>query len=152
VSAVRTAYGREQLGLEILDSYHDIDQMSAGSFDAIFCNHVLEHLPAPRAAFERFARLLRLGGVLVAFVPNAAGESARRLGSAWGPLVCERHTLALDRDFVEAALTQHSFDVHVSSDPYHPYEIVHRLNNNLSTTRIEGDELLIAARRNANSL
>jgi SAM-dependent methyltransferase len=152
VSAVRAAYGREQLGLDILDSYRDIDQMPAGSFDAIFCNHVLEHLPTPRAAFERFARLLRLGGVLVAFAPNAAGESARRLGSAWGPLVCERHTLALDRDFVEAALTRHGFDVHVSSDPYDPDEIVQQLNEGFRTTRFDGDELFIAARRHASRL
>jgi SAM-dependent methyltransferase len=152
VSAARAAFGREHLGLDIVDSYGDIDQMAAGSFDAIFCNHVLEHLPAPRAAFERIARLLRPGGILVAFVPNAGGESARRLGSAWGPLVCERHTLAFDRDFVEAALTRHGFDVHVSSDPYDPDEIVQQLNEGFRTTRFDGDELFIAARRHASRL
>lgn len=151
VSAMRAAYGRVRLGLEIVDSYSDIDRMSPGAFDAIFCNHVLEHLPTPRIAFERFARLLRPGGVVVAFVPNANGASARRLGSGWGPLVCERHTLALDRNFIETALTQYGFDVHVSSGPYRPTEILHRLNSGLRAERVDGDELLIAARRRASA-
>jgi SAM-dependent methyltransferase len=151
VSAGRAAYGRVRLGLEIFDSYPEIDQMAAGSFDAIFCHHVLEHLPTPRVAFERFARLLGPGGVVLAFVPNAGGTSARRLGSAWGPLVCERHTLALDRDFVETALTQHGFDVHVSSDPYNATEILRRVDARRRTERVDGEELLIIAQRRASA-
>lgn len=40
-----------------------------GSFDAILCSEVLEHLPEPVAALEEFARLLRPGGRLILTAP-----------------------------------------------------------------------------------
>lgn len=40
-----------------------------GSYDAILCNAVLEHVPDPEAAMAEFHRLLAPGGVLVASVP-----------------------------------------------------------------------------------
>lgn len=40
-----------------------------GSFDAILCTEVLEHLPDPRSAIKEFARLLRPGGVLLLTAP-----------------------------------------------------------------------------------
>lgn len=40
-----------------------------GSFDAIMCVEVLEHLPDPRAALTEFARLLRPGGQLLLTAP-----------------------------------------------------------------------------------
>jgi SAM-dependent methyltransferase len=147
VSAPRAAYGRARLGVEILDSYESLDRIPAASFDAIFSNHVLEHLPTPRTAFERFSRLLRPQGILVAFVPNADGAAARLLGSAWGPLVCERHTVALDRHFVEASLPRHGFEVHITSDPYRPREILRSLDAGVSSEQVDGDELLVVARR-----
>lgn len=40
-----------------------------GSFDAIMCIEVFEHLPAPLAAVREFARLLRPGGQLILTAP-----------------------------------------------------------------------------------
>jgi len=149
LSAARAAFGRDHLGVDILDSYRDLNRVPAGHWDAIFSNHVLEHLPRPREVFAQFARLLRPGGVLVAFVPNAGGASARRLGSGWGPLVCERHTLAVDRDFIEPALCQHGFDVRVMSEPYRLDEIGDWKGRGRRAEREDGDELLIVGRRRA---
>jgi SAM-dependent methyltransferase len=39
-------------------------------FDVIVCWDVLEHLPAPELALERFARAVRPGGLVVIKVPN----------------------------------------------------------------------------------
>lgn len=41
-----------------------------GSFDAIVCWYVFEHLSQPLAALVRFARALRQGGVIVLALPN----------------------------------------------------------------------------------
>ncbi|HET6991949.1 MAG TPA: class I SAM-dependent methyltransferase, partial [Bacteroidia bacterium] len=36
-----------------------------GSFDAILCSEVFEHIPDPNAAVKEFSRLLRKGGTLI---------------------------------------------------------------------------------------
>ena len=43
----------------------------AGSFDAILCSEVLEHVPEPTKAFDEFARLLKPGGPLLLTAPFA---------------------------------------------------------------------------------
>jgi ubiquinone/menaquinone biosynthesis C-methylase UbiE len=40
-----------------------------GSFDAVLCTEVLEHLPEPLSALREFARLLRKGGELIITAP-----------------------------------------------------------------------------------
>lgn len=45
-----------------------------GTFDAVLCTQVLEHVEFPRACAAEFHRVLRPGGVLYATVPMAQGE------------------------------------------------------------------------------
>lgn len=40
-----------------------------GSFDAIMCTEVFEHLPAPIEAIREFSRLLKSGGILILTAP-----------------------------------------------------------------------------------
>ncbi|MCO7220215.1 methyltransferase domain-containing protein [Klenkia sp. PcliD-1-E] len=62
-----------------------------GSVDAVFLEHVLEHLPAPvgLAAMDQAARLLRPGGVVRVSVPDfgrwAREYTARVTGTGTGP-------------------------------------------------------------------
>ncbi len=57
-------YGR----LDIVSDLARIPQPD-GSFDAILCTEVLEHIPDPLAALGEFARLLRPGGELILTAP-----------------------------------------------------------------------------------
>lgn len=41
-----------------------------GTFDAVVVAEVLEHLPEPTATLREFARVLKIGGVLVVTTPN----------------------------------------------------------------------------------
>ena len=40
-----------------------------GSFDAVLCTEVFEHIPQPLAAIREFARLIRPGGILILTAP-----------------------------------------------------------------------------------
>ena len=56
---------------ELIDYNYDIQNLpfDAGSFDAIVCNAVLEHVPYPELAIYEFFRVLKPGGYLWLEVP-----------------------------------------------------------------------------------
>lgn len=60
-------------------------------FDAITFNHVLEHVPSPRAYLERAAQLLNADGILLVSVPNFDSLSRRLFGPYWTHLDLPRH-------------------------------------------------------------
>ena len=55
----------------------------ADSFDTVILWHVVEHLPSPRAALEKIRRLLRPGGRLFLYCPNAGSYLASLFGACW---------------------------------------------------------------------
>lgn len=146
ISRPRAAFGRTRLGVEILSSEAQLDGL-AGSFDAVFASHVLEHLPAPSVVFNRLARLLKPNGWLLGFVPNCGGDDARRLGVNWGPMCCEKHPLALDAEFLTRALTKHGFRVSVFSNPYDLDVTYEALLQSRRVHNLKGEELMICARK-----
>ena len=54
-----------------IDLVSDITAIPApnGSFDAILCSEVLEHVPEPTHALDEFLRLLKPGGILILTAP-----------------------------------------------------------------------------------
>lgn len=77
------------------------------TFDAIFAQHVVEHLPDPAHFFATAARLLVPGGRLVVGVPNFAARLRRLAPDAWGwyqvPVHLHHFTPAALRHLVEDA-------------------------------------------------
>ena len=55
------------------------------SFDTIVFWHSLEHLPSPKRALEKAARLLKPGGRVYVYLPNAGCYLAAWAGPAWFP-------------------------------------------------------------------
>jgi len=60
-------------GIDIVSSAYDIP-VAAGSFDAVLCIQVLEHLDAPDRAFREFCRVLKQRGRVYVSAPLLAGE------------------------------------------------------------------------------
>ncbi|HEY4759110.1 MAG TPA: class I SAM-dependent methyltransferase [Thermoguttaceae bacterium] len=143
ISEPRACYGREKLGVPIISDPQELDNLRPASFDVIFCNHVLEHLPTPRIAFKIFDHLLAAEGTLFVFVPNCGGTNASRLGVRWGPMIGEKHVLALNAEFISKALQDFNFSPIFSSSPYGNTALNHV---GLEGTLL-GDELMVAARR-----
>ena len=52
-------------------------------YDVIVSNHVLEHIPNPRAALATVKALANPGALVVVEVPNAGGWEARLKGRRW---------------------------------------------------------------------
>jgi len=147
ISKPRAEFGRSHLGIKIIDEYSLLDKLPSSSFDVIFSSHVLEHLRTLKGVFERFSALLRPGGVLLLFVPNCGGEKARKLGVNWGPMVCEKHPLALDQAFFKAVLPKYGFAVQTFSNPYDLEEIRMCTLHDQIPCDPRGDELMVCARK-----
>lgn len=85
VSRFAADYGRERLGLEIvngpLDKAH-LDRLD-GTFDLITLWDVIEHLPVPDAALRLLADRLAPGGVLALSTGDIGSLAARLTGPRW---------------------------------------------------------------------
>jgi SAM-dependent methyltransferase len=62
-----------------------------GSFDAITCFHVLEHLYQPHEIFKKVIEWLKPGGIFYFMVPNIDSAGCRLFGSYWYALELPRH-------------------------------------------------------------
>lgn len=62
-----------------------------GSFDAITCFHVFEHLYQPREVLARVYEWLKPGGIFYTMMPNIDSAGARIFGSYWYALELPRH-------------------------------------------------------------
>lgn len=58
---------------DLLLSVEDLSSLSDGSFDAVLCMEVLEHVVSPQTAFTEMVRVLRPGGVLIGSTPFLLG-------------------------------------------------------------------------------
>lgn len=98
-AAFRVALGR---GLDVRLGTLEQQRFEAGSFDAVYLSHVIEHVHEPVALLRECHRVLKPGGRLVLATPNAQAVGHRVFGRAWFPLDPPRH-LAI---FTEPAMTE----------------------------------------------
>lgn len=115
ISRPRTEFGQKMLGVSMVNS---TTSLPSHSVDIIYASHVLEHMPDPGVPLHEFRRLLAPGGKVFIFVPNGAGEPARRLGVKWTPLINQRHVMAYTPRFFANSLTRQGFLVEIASSPY----------------------------------
>jgi SAM-dependent methyltransferase len=68
--------------------------LPSASIDTVLLSHVLEHLPSPRSTMSEVRRVLKPGGVVIIWVPNAASIPACVLGRYWMGWDVPRHLYA----------------------------------------------------------
>lgn len=129
ISRPRAAYAKQKLGANLVQP----EEARPGDYDVFFSSHVIEHVPSVSAMLRLGLRLLKPGGLFVAFSPNGS-EHYRRLQPAnwhrcWGLV----HPQLIDEVFLQRELAGKRFLV--SSSPYHGLQW--GLND------LTGDELLI---------
>jgi 2-polyprenyl-3-methyl-5-hydroxy-6-metoxy-1,4-benzoquinol methylase len=148
ISKPRADYGRQKLGLKILDELEELEKIPAGSFDAVFSNHVVEHLPNIAAVFPVLTRLLKPNGFVFHVLPNFMGKKAR--SGYWLKWIGEDHPIAPAMPFFEYAIPRAGLKKPVfGSNPFDEAmarALMVQPGANLST---EGDELLVFAQKAA---
>ena len=144
ISRARAKFGRERLAVQILDDPSQLDSLPARSFDIIFSNHVLEHLPSLRETLQSFAHLLADGGLMFHVLPNFSGTSARS-GLFW-KWIGEAHPIAPTKAFFERNLPGHGFDPLIcTSGPFDDTLADKLSHGEVRKLDAAGDELLVLA-------
>jgi SAM-dependent methyltransferase len=142
IAASRAHFGQVHLGFPVLTSPAELEKLPAGGFDAVFTNHVLEHLTTLAAVLDTFARLLASSGVAVHFLPNFAGAKARS-GLFWR-WIGEAHPIAPNEAFFRRNLPRHGFRAVCASSPFDE-ACLERLRRGETDFDCDGDELLVVA-------
>jgi len=76
-------YAIDELGLDVHVGTLETADFEPGSFDVVYSNAVLEHVPSPSAVTAAAARLLRPGGLFYADTVNLESYTWRFLGPRW---------------------------------------------------------------------
>ena len=79
VAFAREKYGSDRIAFETLAA-EEIGHLQAGSFGAVVCNQVLEHIRDAGLVVAQVARLLEADGVFVTATPNRFIASPRESG------------------------------------------------------------------------
>jgi len=149
VSRPRAEFGRKKLGLNILDSFDDLAKIPDGSFDIIFSNHVVEHLPDIGATFAQLTRLLNENGFIFHILPNFMGKLGR--AGYWVKWIGEDHPVAPAMPFFEYAIPRAGLTKPIfGSDPFDEEMAKALAANPTGHLSTEGIELLVYARKITN--
>ena len=88
-AAAETA--RREFGLDVRPGRLEDHAFPDASFDVVTLCHVLEHVDDPRGLLTRAARLLKPGGELLLWMPDAESPLRRLFGRDWFPYEVPRH-------------------------------------------------------------
>lgn len=151
ISVPRARFAAEKLSVNCLsdiDTYIDDDQNSE-KFDVFFSSHVIEHVPKPSDSIEKARKILKDGGLFIAFTPNGSHSFREKAPRSWHLMWGEVHPNLIADEFWRACLASDPFVLtsqRQDADPGDP-EAVSRWASNggqLSLTLDKGELLCIA--------
>jgi SAM-dependent methyltransferase len=122
-------------GLDVrCGNFIDTD-LQEGFFDVAILWHVLEHLPSPRKALEKALRILKPGGKLFIYSPNAKSYVARIFGIYWYAWQLPFHFYHFDVRSIQRVTRECGFDIHKIRTISPEYFVAHSLKKALSGTQ-----------------
>jgi 2-polyprenyl-3-methyl-5-hydroxy-6-metoxy-1,4-benzoquinol methylase len=105
-NAVKTARDR---GLDVECASLEQQNHADASFDAVTLSHVIEHVPNPIQTLVECRRILKPGGRLVLFTPNASSLSHRVFKQDWRGLEPPRHLHVFSTESMRPLLERAGF-------------------------------------------
>jgi SAM-dependent methyltransferase len=106
--AARAARGR---GLDVRVGDLEAAGFADERFDTVVMSHALEHVREPIATLREVARVMRPGGALLLWLPNAASLEARVLRTRWIGYDAPRHLTTFDVATLTRALGRAGFTI-----------------------------------------
>lgn len=141
ISRPRASYAREELALRVFERTEDLPC----DVDVFFSSHVIEHVPAPRDVISLARRLVRPGGLFVAFTPNGSAarrakpEQACNVAHRWG----QAHPIVPDDVFYRRVLPEDP--KLIATSPY-PLDVIRGWDRRSDRSHdLSGGELLLVA-------
>jgi 2-polyprenyl-3-methyl-5-hydroxy-6-metoxy-1,4-benzoquinol methylase len=104
------------MGLDVRVGSVEDQNFPTASYDAITLSHVIEHVPDPIGTIKECARLLKPGGRLVLFTPNASSLCHRYFKQDWRGLEPPRHLHIFSLNAMRKMFANLDFQ-HVSVQP-----------------------------------
>jgi 2-polyprenyl-3-methyl-5-hydroxy-6-metoxy-1,4-benzoquinol methylase len=150
ISKPRAGYAREHLGVPVIDSLDALAAHPNESFDIIYSNNVLEHLPSIGRALAACGRLIKPDGVAIHVLPNFSGKS-RRTGE-WLNWIGEDHPIAPTMNFFRKALPTAGLSRFAFATTPLDAEAIAAVSGRSGragqrAAQLEGDELLVVAQK-----
>lgn len=107
ISRPRAEYAKRYLDLEVFTELAELSAHESyiGRFDVFFSCHVLEHVPSTLAVFDLAKRILRPGGLFVAFTPNGSDVFRQVDPNTWHGFWGRIHPNFLDDQHYEACFS-----------------------------------------------
>jgi SAM-dependent methyltransferase len=85
-NALAAGRARDLFGVNAIHGLFPTPQLAKGSFDFVYINHVIEHVPEPVALLNGIAEVLKPGGWVIGETENVTAPSARLFGRYWSLL------------------------------------------------------------------
>jgi 2-polyprenyl-3-methyl-5-hydroxy-6-metoxy-1,4-benzoquinol methylase len=123
VSPDMSAWGREELGLDIANGLFQSTDYPAGSFDAVTMWDYIEHSIDPAADFAKAAHVLKSGGVLMLSTGDAASLVARLSGRRWHLLTPRHHNFFFTVETLSRYLRSNEFEAIAAKHPSAHYSL-----------------------------
>jgi 2-polyprenyl-3-methyl-5-hydroxy-6-metoxy-1,4-benzoquinol methylase len=139
ISRPRCEFARAMLDVA---SYDSLEELGQKDFDVFFSAHVIEHVPSVSDVLAYAKKMLRKGGLFVAFTPNGSDDFRKAAPTAWNRLWNMVHPNFLDVVFYEKNLP----GALLASSPYDFNEIETRWKNRSRFSVLPGSELLAACK------
>lgn len=100
-----------QAGLKVHTGGYELLRQWPGTFDALACSHVIEHVHDPRDMAQAMFQALKPGGVLWLATPHAQSEVLAHFGVCWRGLEAPRHLLLYSMPALTRCLQEIGFEV-----------------------------------------
>jgi 2-polyprenyl-3-methyl-5-hydroxy-6-metoxy-1,4-benzoquinol methylase len=108
ISLPRAAYAQSRLGV----SMTPLVELASASYDVFFSAHVIEHVPSVSAFIQTGLRLLKPGGLFIAFTPNGSATFRSRAPCDWHLLWGEVHPQLIDEVFLASQFPKVPLFIH----------------------------------------